>query len=150
MCLMQVRVCISGLAMLLSVVTAWAQAPDLAAGTWEVRTMPEFPGIPFPPSPKTSRICITTDALASGQVPLPFLKGCEVAGGGRWEGSLLHLNLKCPDFPDGAQLRGAVAAGGNSLQGQIELIRQPQEQGVARGHFIYRYQGRWLDTACGG
>lgn len=147
---MRFRACLAGLGMLVSALAASAQAPGLVAGTWEIRSLPEFPGIPFPPSPKTTRICITAEALDSGQVPLPLLKGCEVSTGGRWEGALLHLNLKCPDFPDGAQMRGAVAAGGQSLQGQIELIRQPQEQGVARGHFIYRYQGRWVDAQCEG
>ena len=147
---MRVRICIAGLGLLVLAATAGAQTSELAAGGWEIRTMPEFPGIPFPPAPKTSRICITAEALASGLVPLPLLKGCEVASGGRWEGALLHLKLTCPDFPDGAEMRGAVAGSGQVLQGQIELIRQPQEQGVARGHFIYRYQGRWLGASCGG
>ena len=99
--------------------------------------------------PRTTGLCITPEQVAAGQVQVPSMSACKVAGG-QWAGSQLVLDVVCTGLPAGALASGELQANGKSFTGKVEVINQPNFEGPARGHFIYHLTGTWAGAECPG
>lgn len=140
---------IASVAVLLSMAPVYGQSPQTATllpGYWEVATTPQFQGVPFIPSTKTDRFCLSAEDVEAGKIPLRTSPDCNISGGERKEGRLV-LKLECAAEPHPATSAHLDEAG-KSLSGSAE-IKLLNAQGEALGpRFIYRYVGKRLGAEC--
>lgn len=121
-----------------------AAAPALEPGLWQIQSRPDIRGGQMMALPRSQRVCLRAQDIETGRIPLLLMPACQVQPGGRWEGTQLTLKISCNGLPEQAQYSGSLQAQGKSVQGQIEVILAPAQEGVERGHFIYHQMGQWV------
>jgi len=128
--------------------TAWANSQlPLEPGYWKMVTRPELNGAPMVATPKTSWLCLKTEDIQAGNIPIPMLPACQVASG-KWNGTQLELTFKCKELPTPMALKGTLNAASRSYQGRIDLAIDPDEQGEGRGKAAYIFSASWQAEAC--
>ena len=125
-----------------------AGAAALEPGLWELRSRPELSGVPVLSAPRSSRVCLTPQDIAAGNIDLASIPTCKVIGGA-WEGASLRLRFDCRALPAGFRIEGVVEPRQRSLTGRIEL-RQAHEASNTRASFVYHQEGRWVAASCVG
>lgn len=126
---------------------AQALAP-MEPGLWQVNTRPEMLGGQMMVLPRNTRICVTSEDVQAGRIPVVSMPACQVQEGGAWEGNKLTLKLACRGLPEQAQHRGTIQAQGTSFQGQVEVILAPDKEGMERGHMVYHQMGTRVAAQC--
>ena len=95
---------------------AGAGAAALEPGLWELRSRPELSGVPVLSAPRNSRVCLTPQDIAAGNIDLASIPTCKVIGGA-WEGASLRLRFDCRALPAGFRIEGVVEPRQRSLTG---------------------------------
>ncbi len=123
-------------------------ALPLEPGLWQVNTRPEMVGGQMMVLPRNTRMCVTSEDVQAGRIPVVSMPACQVQEGGTWEGNKLTLKLACRGLPEQAQQRGTIQAQGTSFQGQVEVILAPDKEGMERSHMVYHQVGTRVAAQC--
>lgn len=126
-----------------------AQAvPLLDPGVWRVNTRPEMVGGQMMVLPRDTQLCVTSEDIQAGRIPVISMPACKVQEGGVWTGNQLDLKLACAGLPEQARVSGVLQANGKSFQGRVEVILEPSKEGMDRGHLVYHQMGIWVGAQC--
>ena len=120
----------------------------LEPGLWELRSRPELSGVPMVSAPRVSRVCLSGQDVATGNIDLASIPTCKVVGGA-WQGGSLRLRFSCAALPEGFRIEGVVEPRQRSLVGRIEL-RPANDMSTSRSPFVYHQEGRWVSASCVG
>ena len=127
--------------------SAQAAAP-LEPGVWRGNTRPEMVGGQMMVLPRDTQLCVTSEDIQAGRIPVISMPACKVQEGGVWAGNQLNLKLACVGLPEQARVSGVLQATGKSFQGRVEVILEPAKDGMDRGHLVYHQMGIWVAAQC--